>query len=62
MKRNNILYGDTLADIELPDGWTWTDGSVSVGEVGVHSFAAIYTPVDTVNYNIVIILRLVQPQ
>lgn len=44
------VYGDALADVVLPDGWAWADGSVSVGDVGVHSFAAIFTPVDTLNY------------
>lgn len=45
------VYGDTLAGVELPEGWAWADGIASVGDVGVHSFDAIYTPVDTVNYN-----------
>ncbi len=43
--------GDTLADVALPDGWSWTDDTLSVGEAGDNSFAAVYTPADTVNYD-----------
>lgn len=35
-------YGDTLADIDLPDGWTWKNPSTSVGDVGIHKFEAVY--------------------
>ena len=43
--------GQTLSDIVLPEGWSWKDGSVSVGEEGERAFAAVYTPMDTANYN-----------
>ena len=47
-------YGQTLADVALPTGFTWQDdGSTSVGAVGTHSFKATYTPSDTANYNVV---------
>ncbi|MCD8049107.1 MAG: S-layer homology domain-containing protein [Clostridia bacterium] len=46
-------YGDTLASVELPDGWAWTDDTQSVGDVGTNTFTAIYTPDDTENYNTV---------
>ena len=44
-------YGQTLASVNLPTGWSWADGDQSVGEVGTHSFKATYTPNDTANYN-----------
>ncbi len=44
-------YGDTLADVVLPAGWTWTNASASVGNVGANVFEAVYTPGDTQNYN-----------
>ena len=45
--------GHTLADVELPDGWAWEDGALSVGAAGSHQFAAVFTPEDTQNYNTV---------
>ncbi|MBR0027478.1 MAG: BspA family leucine-rich repeat surface protein, partial [Clostridia bacterium] len=44
-------YGQTLEDIELPDGWSWKDSTESVGNVGNNEFTAVYTPDDTDNYN-----------
>ena len=46
-------YGDTLADIALPTGWAWADGTQSVGNVGTNTFKANFTPTDTNNYNTV---------
>lgn len=45
-------YGQTLADINgLTNGFTWQDAPTSsVGNAGNHSFKAIFTPEDTVNY------------
>ena len=47
------IEGQTLADITLPEGWSWQDGTLSVGEAGENTFTAVYTPVDTDNYNVV---------
>ena len=44
-------YGDTLSSVTLPEGWTWTEPTTSVGTVGSHTFAAIFTPDNTDNYN-----------
>jgi hypothetical protein len=45
-------YGDTLADVTLPDGWAWDDAfSTSVGGAGTQSFDATFTPADAANYN-----------
>ena len=47
-------YGDTLADVALPDDWAWDDAvTTSVGNVGDNTFAATFTPSDTANYNTV---------
>ena len=48
-----ICADHTLAYIALPSGWTWKDSSVAVGEAGEKTFAAVFTPEDTLNYNTV---------
>ncbi len=45
--------GQTLADVALPDGWTWADSTQSVGDVGTKTFKANFTPADAENYNTV---------
>ena len=51
---NNLAayYGQTLADVTLPDGWRWKDSSASVGDVTATDkiFPATFTPADTDNY------------
>ena len=44
-------YGQTLADVSLPAGFTWKDETESVGEIGENTFKATFTPSDTDNYN-----------
>nr|WP_165359849.1 hypothetical protein [Parabacteroides goldsteinii] len=47
-------YGQTLADVTLPSGWTWDNPSESVGNAGAsYNFTATFTPADTRNYNTV---------
>ena len=36
-------YGQTLADIALPDGWTWVNPDAAVGSAGVNTHKANYT-------------------
>ena len=43
-------YGLTLSDVKLPDGWTWADSSLNVGEIGEKTFKANYTSTSA-NYN-----------
>ena len=44
-------YGQTLANVALPEGFSWQDdASTSVGVAGEHTFLATYTPADTANY------------
>lgn len=45
--------GQTLSEIALPEGWSWADDTLSVGEEGGNGFAAVYTPADTANYETV---------
>ena len=47
------IIGKTLASVALPNGWSWSDSSASVGAIGNNEFTAVFTPDDTVNYNIV---------
>ena len=49
----NAKFDQTLADVDLPDGFAWEDENQKVGTVGEQSFEATYTPVDTDNYNVV---------
>ena len=44
-------YGQTLADIDLPSGWTWDEPKTKLDKVGNNSYDAIYT-VDDPNYHI----------
>ncbi len=47
-------YGETLADVELPDGFTWQDDlATSVGNAGENEFKVTFTPDDTDNYETV---------
>ena len=48
-------YGQALADVTLPDGWSWMDSSESVGgaSTAAKTFQAKFTPTDTENYNAV---------
>ena len=53
------VKGQTLADVKLPEGFTWDDDTQDVGEVGENSFAATYTPKDTDNfYTVPLMLKI----
>ena len=43
-------YGQILADVTLPAGWSWINETRSVGNVGVQTHKANYTPVDPEKY------------
>ena len=47
------ITGQTLDEIELPDGWSWVEGSLTLNEAGEYTMQAIYTPDDTDNYDTV---------
>jgi len=45
-------YGQTLANVSLPAGWSWVSAnSTPVGNAGPQTHNAKYTPTDTDNYN-----------
>ena len=46
-------YGQTLADIALPEGFTWKTPNAVVGNAGTNTFVIVYTPADTDNYNVI---------
>ncbi len=46
-----VLYGSRLSEISLPDGWEWVNPQQTLETVGQKEFQAVYTPVDTINYN-----------
>ena len=48
-----VEYGKTLKDVVLPEGWSFVDPDLEVGNVGTNKFMAIFTPNDTANYNTV---------
>ncbi|MBQ6119292.1 MAG: Ig domain-containing protein, partial [Clostridia bacterium] len=39
-------YGQTLADVALPEGWAWADATAAVGNAGANTFKANYTSTD----------------
>ena len=47
-------YGQTLADVTLPNDWSWMNSSESVGgaSTAAKKFMAKFTPRDTDNYNV----------
>ncbi len=48
------IYGDTLADVKLPKGFSFEDVlTTSVGNAGTNKFCVTYTPDDTDKYKIV---------
>ena len=49
------IYGQTLADVTLPNGWSWMNSSESVGSASTAAkkFKAKFTPADITNYNTV---------
>ena len=49
----NAVYGRTLKDVPLPNGWAWDTPDSSVGNVGEKPFAATYTEDNSGNYNTV---------
>ena len=48
-----VPLGDSLSAVQLPDGWTWQDGSIIPDTEGEQTFTIIFIPSDTNNYNTV---------
>ncbi|MCH5155855.1 MAG: hypothetical protein J1F69_04540, partial [Clostridiales bacterium] len=56
-------YGDTLGDVALPAGWAWNDAlTTKVGNAGVRTFTATFTPSDTENYETVTVALTITVQ
>lgn len=49
----STTQGNSLATINLPEGFRWKDETEQCNEAGHHRFKAIYTPEDTTNYKTV---------
>lgn len=50
----SAVEGQTLADVVLPNGFTWQDVTTTpVGSYGINSFFVTFTPEDTTNYEVV---------
>lgn len=47
------IYGQTLADVSLPEGFVWENDEEKVGDVGEKLFMASYVPEDTSNYEVI---------
>lgn len=45
--------GSTLADVALPEGFTWKNAKTKLRKEGEYTYPAVYTPEDSVNYKIV---------
>ena len=45
------VYGSTLKDVSLTDGWAWDAPETSVGNVGENTFPATYNKDSSGNYN-----------
>ncbi|MCL2206669.1 MAG: right-handed parallel beta-helix repeat-containing protein, partial [Fibromonadales bacterium] len=50
-------YGDLLSDVKLPTGWSWQKTG-TVGEVGMQTHKATFTPEDAKNYNAILDVEL----
>jgi Leucine-rich repeat (LRR) protein len=45
------ILGQSLSEVELPDGWSWVDASASVGGIGMQTHKAKFVPSDTAKYS-----------
>ncbi|MDM8204178.1 ubiquitin-like protein [Faecalicoccus acidiformans] len=42
--------GQTLSEIQLPEGFSWMEPNTKLEQTGTHTYKAIYEPSDNVNY------------
>ena len=47
------VFGDLLSTVTLPSGWAWETPTNFVGNAGLQTHTATFTPSDVINYNIV---------
>ena len=46
-----IEQGKTLSNLGLPEGYKWKNQNYECKDLGVHTYKAVFTPKDSVNYN-----------
>ena len=46
-----IEQGKTLSNLGLPEGYKWKNPNYECKDLGVHTYKAVFTPKDSVNYN-----------
>ncbi|MDR0516057.1 MAG: T9SS type A sorting domain-containing protein, partial [Fibromonadaceae bacterium] len=46
-------FGQTLASVALPAGWSWATPTALVGNAGTQTHKAKFTPTDVANYNVI---------
>lgn len=46
------VYGKNLSDVELPEGFSWSDPNMRIDWYGSKGIKATYTPSDTKNYEV----------
>ena len=47
------VYGKKLSDVNLPEGFSWSDPSMDIDWYGLKNIKATFTPSDTKNYEVV---------
>lgn len=45
-------YGKKLNDVTLPNGYTWVNANTSLKKIGTFEYDAVYTPDNTLKYNV----------
>lgn len=46
-----IEQGKALSDLSLPEGYKWKNPNYECKDLGAHTYKAVFTPKDSVNYN-----------
>ena len=46
-----IEHGKTLSNLGLPEGYKWKNPNYECKDLGTHTYKAVFTPKDSVNYN-----------
>ena len=51
MSTLTIEHGKTLSNLGLPEGYKWKNPNYECKDLGTHTYKAVFTPKDSVNYN-----------
>ena len=52
MNTLTIEQGKTLSNLGLPEGYKWKNSDYVCKDLGTYTYKAVYTPKDSVNYNV----------